>query len=505
VDDFERQGVPPVSPATFAKLVEEAPDGVVISRDGVILYVNRAALALLHYDRAEELVGHSMSQFLDAQSIGLMIRRIRHMRTTGERMAPHEYRATRRDGSIVVAEISSIPIDFEGRPAVLAFARDVTERVRLRAQLEQADRLTALGVMAAGIAHEINNPLTFISLATDLLRQRLGLDDTANRSLLDDIGEGVERVAAIVRDLRVYSRYEDEPLGAVDLEAVLDSAGRIVAHELRSRIRLVRDTDSLPKVRGVARRLEQVFVNVYLNSAQSFPDDQSDATISVNARVTENAVEVEVTDNASGMTPEVLERIFEPFFTMRPTGTGTGLGLFICRDILLRTGGTIGAESEVGKGTIMKITLQRAEPAALLEAAPVSTTRVRGRRILVLDDEPLIVSTIVRALGQDNVVVGETSPERAVELAIADPPFDAIVCDVMMSGLTGVDVYERIARARPGMEMRIVFVSGGAHTARTRAFLASVPNRCLTKPFAPEGLSAVLAQIADSSAEIRTR
>jgi two-component system, NtrC family, sensor kinase len=157
LDEFEPQGAPRVPPATFAKLVDEAPDGVVISRDGVILYVNRAALSLLGYDRAEELLGQSMALFLDGQSIALMIRRIRQMQTTGERMTPREYRAKRREGSMVVAEISSIPIEFDGRPAVLAFARDVTERVRLRAQLEQADRLTALGMMAAGVAHEINN------------------------------------------------------------------------------------------------------------------------------------------------------------------------------------------------------------------------------------------------------------------------------------------------------------------------------------------------------------
>ena len=496
MDEIESQRVPEVSSATFAKLVEEAPDGVVISRDGIILYANRAAVSLLRYDSPQQLVGQSMAVFLDPQSIQMMVRRIRHMLTTGERIPPREYRATRRDGSTVVAEISSIPIEFGGKPAVLAFARDVTERVQLRAQLEQADRLTALGMMAAGVAHEINNPLTFITLATDLLRQRFTSGDESARGLLDDIGEGVERVAAIVRDLRLYSRYEDEPLGAVDLEAVLHGAGRIVAPELRSRIRLVRVTDSLPPVRGVARRLEQVFVNVYLNAAQSFSDGQSDASISVRSVVTEKTVDVEVTDNGSGMPPDVLERIFEPFFTMRPTGTGTGLGLFICKDILLRSGGQIRAESEFGRGTTITISMQRAEPITEPDAAPVSMVRISGRRILVVDDEPLIVSTIVRALGQDNVVVGETCPERALELAFSEPPFDVIVCDMMMEGLTGMDIYERIARERPGMEMRIVFVCGGAHTARTRAFLAKVPNRCLTKPFAPEGLSSILAQVA---------
>jgi PAS domain S-box-containing protein len=498
VDELERHSVSPISPSTFAKLVEEAADGVMISRDGTVLYVNRAAVALLGYDRAEDLVGQSMAIFLDPAAIGVMVQRIRHMQTTGERLAPREYRAKRRDGSIVTAEISSIPIDFDGKPAVLAFARDATERVRLRAQLERADRLTAVGMVAAGVAHEINNPLTFISLATDLLRQRLASSDTDCRSLLSDISEGVERIAAIVRDLRVYSRYEDEPAGAVDLEAVLNAAERIVGHELRPRVRLTRTTETLPPVRGVARRLEQVLVNVYLNAAQAFPEGQGDAAIEVRAEVTDNTVRLEVEDNGPGIPPDVLERIFEPFFTMRPSGTGTGLGLFICKDILLRAGGSIHAESEPGRGTTMIITLRRAEPVATSDAPPVSTTRLKGRRILVVDDEPLIVSIITRTLGHDNVVVGETNPERALELAFADPPFDAIVCDVMMAGLTGVDVYERIARERPGMEERIVFVSGGAHTPRTRTFLANVKNRVLTKPFAPEGLAQALAQIARS-------
>jgi CheY-like chemotaxis protein len=328
------------------------------------------------------------------------------------------------------------------------------------------------------------------------LSQRLDGDDEQSRSLLEDIDEGVGRIAAIVRDLRVFSRYEEEPLGSVDLETVLNNAARIVAHELRSRIRLDRDTGALPAARGVARRLEQVFINVYLNAAQAFPEEQSDATITVHAHVTDDTVEIEVSDNGPGIADDVRERIFEPFFTMRPSGTGSGLGLFICKDILLRGGGTIRCESEIGRGTTMIITLVRAEPATTSDAPPVSTTRLAGRRILVVDDEPLIVATIVRQLSSGNVVVGETSAERALELALADPPFDVIVCDVMMDGLNGVDVYERVARERPGMEARIVFMTGGAHTPRTRAFLASVPNRCLAKPFAVEGLSTALAQIA---------
>ena len=187
-------------------------------------------------------------------------------------------------------------------------------------------------------------------------------------------------------------------------------------------------------MRGVARRLEQVFVNVYLNAAQAFPDEPNEAHDLGPGEGDRGHGRGRSHGQRIGNATRRLGTDFEPFFTMRPTGTGTGLGLFICKDILLRAGGSIRAESEVGRGTTVTITLQRAEPAAACEVPPVSTTRVSGRRILVVDDEPLIVSTIVRALGRDNVVVGETSPERALVLAFADPPFDVIVCDVMMEG-----------------------------------------------------------------------
>src|SRR5580698_4534543 len=154
-------------------LVENAPDGIVVSRDGVVLYANAAAAKLLGYDDVSELVGKPMT-FLDRKSVEIMRQRIEHMAATGERLIPREYPARRRDGTEITAEIASAIIELDGKPVVLAYARDVTDRTRLRAQLAHADRLASLGTMAAGVAHEINNPLAFMGLALEALGRRLG-------------------------------------------------------------------------------------------------------------------------------------------------------------------------------------------------------------------------------------------------------------------------------------------------------------------------------------------
>src|SRR5579863_7270228 len=240
-------------------LVENAPDAIVVSRDGIVLYANAAAARLLGHDDVAEIVGKPMT-FLDRRSVEVMQRRIEQMAVSGERLIPREYPARRRDGTEIMAEIASTIIDFDGAPAILAYARDVTDRTRLRAQLAQADRLASLGMMAAGVAHEINNPLAVIALATEGLGKRAHAGDA---ELVADVAAGVERIAAIVRDLRSYGRVDDEAPGPVDLHAALAAAERLVLHELRPRGKLVKDYGDLPAVMGVGRHIEQVFVNLF--------------------------------------------------------------------------------------------------------------------------------------------------------------------------------------------------------------------------------------------------
>jgi PAS domain S-box-containing protein len=516
----------PSGDLAFRKLVEGAPDGIVISREARIIYANPAAVQLLGYDHAGDLVGQPMGLFLDQAALTTMRLRLQRMRETGEPLTPSEYSATRRDGTVVTVEISSLFIEYEGAPAVLAFARDVTERSRLRAQLAHADRLASLGTMAAGVAHEINNPLAFVMLAADMLEREPRITEGGDplRELVRNIRTGIRRIASIVRDLRTYGQYEDEPPGGVDLATTLESAISITAHEVRSRARLRREHGVLPPVLGVAMRLEQVFVNLLLNAAHSIDERRTDGEIVVSVEPRDKSVIVEVIDNGAGIDPELLPRIFEPFVTTKSAGEGVGLGLSICRDIVVRWGGRIEAQSQLGKGTTLRVTLPVAkesdwlgEPAAPKELVsfggsdrassvpprPASVaveeppSHVRPleirRRILVVDDEPLTVAMATAALREAHDVVGVTDPEAGLDRILGDESFEVIVCDLMMPGLTGMDIYERVKRERPGLADKIIFLTGGPYTQRARAFLESVPNRRLMKPLSIATLESLLA------------
>jgi len=480
-----------VDESGFRLLVENAPDGIVVSRDGIILYANRAAATILGHDDVSELVGKPMT-FLDPRSAEVMRRRIAQMAQTGERLVPREYPARRRDGTEMTAEIASTIIDFDGKPAILAYARDVTDRTRLHAQLAHADRLAALGTMAAGVAHEINNPLAFMGLAAEALARRVA---PADAPLVAELRTSVDRIAAIVRDLRFFGRDDDEPAGPMDLVAAIAAAERLVSHEVRPRGTLVKEHGDLPFVMGVPRRIEQVFVNLFLNASHAL-GDRMDGRIVVRARVTDDRVVVSVEDDGSGIPAEILGSIFEPFFTTRSVAGGTGLGLSICRDIVVRAGGDLQASSTLGQGTTMDVTLlrasgERAEAGASARPAPptvppnpsVRPHDVGQRRVLIVDDEVAIVRLLSESLESRASVTGETIPGRALDLILADPGFDAIVCDVMMPGMTGIDLHERVAQDRPDLASRFVFICGGAYTARARDHLERVSNPRLQKPF----------------------
>ncbi|HEY2367624.1 MAG TPA: ATP-binding protein, partial [Polyangiaceae bacterium] len=230
-------------------------------------------------------------------------------------------------------------------------------------------------------------------------------------------------------------------------------------------------------------RIEQVFVNLLLNAAFAV-ENKPDGHITLSAEKTNDRVIVSVHDNGVGIEPDKMDKIFEPFFTTR-AGNGTGLGLSICRDILVRSGGDLTAKSTPGEGTTMTVTLSRAtKERGSLKTIPAPPPQADGtlRRILVVDDEPLIVSSLLVALSRSAEVLGETSPERA--LALLDTGiFDAVVCDVMMPTITGIDLHQHVVEKNPALAAKFVFMTGGTYTARARDYLEKVSNPRLTKPF----------------------
>jgi len=478
----------------FRMLVEGAPDGVAILNAGRIRFLNPRAARMFGLESSEAGRGRLITEFLwpEQTSRGDDLNRelVQPGETQGE---PAEYRSRSVDGRELSVEISAIPIDFGGERAVLAFARDVTERKAIQNRLAEAERLTALGVLSAGVAHEINNPLAYVLLNLEYLRRELPLlakephriEDFMMR--VNDAFHGAERVATIVRDLRTFARGDDSVRGPVDLVEVMEAALNIASSTLHQRARLVRDYRGTPVVDGNPNRLEQVFLNLLLNAAQAIQGDE-DAEhneIRVGLRTEGPQIVAEVTDTGSGIPPSLLSRIFEPFFTTKPVGVGTGLGLPICRSIIATHGGTLSVESQLGQGSVFRVVLPASK--AHLPSAPKPPSRApssdapRGN-ILVVDDEGAVGSTLRLVLQGEHEVYVATSAADALEL-MRGQSFDAVICDLMMPAMSGVELYEAVRRAFPGMEQRIVFMTGGALMSQSHLLPATLGRPLLEKPF----------------------
>jgi len=489
----------------FRGLIELAPDAVWIVDRGRLVFVNPATVRLLGFDSIEQVLALDPGKFVHPDDAGPMRERTMQMLATGQPLPPRDYRVQRRDGSWVPTEVQSMPIDWEGRRAILGIARDVTFRKEMEADLMRRERLAALGTLLAGIAHEMNNPLAFVKLGVEHALAGLesaaarpnGLNDL--REILEEVGHGVERVAGVVRQLRASSRPEVERRGPVDLHQVVQSAIRVVHNEMRHRARLTTELDEVPLVDGNAQRLEQVFLNLLVNATQALPEGRPGNEIGVVVRRGDDSTAVvEVTDNGGGIAPEVLPRIFDPFFTTKPVGVGMGLGLSICHGIVTSHGGSIGVDARGGR-TTFRVTLpalkeaQAAPPAASRHPQTPAGSGTR-RRLLIVDDEPALGEIIRRRLKAEcDVDVVTDAREALFKIAHAgDAPYDLVLCDLMMPEMTGMELHAAVARDHPGVERRFVFMTGGAFTPRASQFLAEVKNQCLEKPFDLEVVRALL-------------
>lgn len=494
--------------ARLRQVIESAPDGIVISRNGIILEANPAAASMLGFEAKEQLVGVSLYSLMSTGDTRTMKDRV-VAGQQGAKLSPHIYQAKRTDGSHVVAEITSVPYEFNGEHAVMGFARDITDRARLQQQLAQTERLASIGTLAAGVAHEINNPLTVMTLGLEALGLRVKksssrIEERAYADMLEIIEElrgGVERVASIVRELKNFSRSDNESVGPTDIVTVLASAIRLTAHQIRHRARLSTEYGEVDLVIGDPRRLEQVFINLLMNAAQAMPEGNSENRIDVRTyRAPDGRVGIDVRDNGIGISEENLKRIFDPFFTTKAVGEGTGLGLSITHEIIKRFGGDITFESERGKGTtvcvLLPISADQHSSAETHEAPPSERNEPRAR-ILIVDDEASLLSSLRMLLNDDHDVTTVTNGDAASALLLHGSAFDVVLCDVMMPGVSGIDLHARVSAERPELVRRIVFMTGGACTDSAKEFLKTVPNRVLQKPFG-------IAEVEEIVHEFRT-
>ncbi len=515
---IDRQRQTRIENKRFRAILDQADEAIFVvdPRTTKFVDVNDTACRMLRFTRAELLaLGpkdievdfplHTREQWIDymleVMAVGTL---------------PYEGVHRRKNGSTYPVEATWSIKTFEGDEYLLGVCRDISEQRQIQADLHQAeetlrvsDRLTTVGTLAAGIVHEINNPLSYVmgnvEYALDRLSEtREAMPDGLADELLDALGEanqGASRMSGIVRDLRTFSRRDDDSVGAVAVAQVIDSSINIAMNEIRQRACIERDYSDDMLVMANEPRLGQVFLNLLINAAQAIkPGDSTNQFIRVHAtRDRDAGITVRISDTGSGMSQEVLARVFDPFFTTKPIGVGTGLGLSICRNIIESFGGRIEVESTLDVGTTFRIWLPaatrqpdgrvRVKTADLVSAGTGSSRRAQ---VLIIDDDVLAAKALRRHLAGHRGEIeldGRGGLER-----FTSGQFDVAFCEIRMPDFGGIAFYEVIAAHHPELLPRLVLVRSGPLEQRLEEFIAEHHIEVTSKPYDVEEIRGLIEQ-----------
>jgi PAS domain S-box-containing protein len=479
----------------FERIVETLASSVWILRNRRIIYGNPASSELLSVERSH-LIGIDFIEFCLPEDIPSFLENLGRTEQ-GQSVPAVEYRIVTRDGRQLIVEFSSVALDYDGGLAVLSFGRDVTMRKQIEKSRLQADRLSALGLLTGGMAHALNNPLTYVVLNLDHVLGRLddltndakGLDDILAR--LEEAKEGAERMATIVKRMRSFARTDESTTKRLDLRSVLESVVELIGHEVRHRGKLTSHFEDVPQVIANESKLEQVFLGLLLFAAQVLPDDlPSRPSVRINLAVDERRFAVlEIVCEGCLLDTNTVEKLFDPFAN-HENNPNEGFGLSVCKSLVEQLGGRLTAEPLIGTGLLLRTTipcvsLSRPPETQVTSAPPSSVPRLRcGRtKILLIDDDPNVGKALHRLLEGEHDVTCLESPQAALQELLADSNYDLIFCDLMMPVLNGMDLFEVLRYNRPGYERKIVFMTGDVYNPTVAQFLSQVPNQRIEKPF----------------------
>ncbi len=483
----------------YRDLYEGITDAVLVHDfEGKILDANRIACERLGY-AYDELVGMRVRDIITSEFTDLTLERVQQV-IAGTTPQLFESAYCTKDGCTISVEINARVVTYGGRQVIQSVVRDITERKQMQARLMQAEKLAAVGELVAGVAHELNNPLTAVVGYAQLL-QRQPVVEEGVKHKLNVIFQEAQRSAGIVNNLLAFARQHKPERRYVDVNDLVERALELLAYQLRTdNVEVVRQLDpSVPPTMADPNQLQQVFVNLITNARQAMAEAHERGTLTVaTRRVGEDRIRVEFHDDGPGIARQVINKIFDPFFTTKEVGQGTGLGLSICYGLVAEHGGRIWADSEEGKGATFVVELPVVEEDvnwAEEALAQMKVPPVRGWRILVVDDEQLIIDLLTDVLGEDGHQVVGVCDGRAALRALEEEEYDLIISDLKMPGLSGRQLYAHLKAGRPDMVKRIVFTTGDVVSPGTKEFLVQTGCRYLAKPFDVSEVSAVVNEV----------
>ena len=493
----------------FRTLFDNAGDAIFIhDLEGCFLEANHEACERLGYSR-EELLKMAAADIDTPEWAALTAGRVEELRKKGHVISESIHVA--KDGKRIPVEVNSRIVQFAGRPAVLASARDVTARRALEHQLNQAVKMEAVGLLAGGVAHDFNNNLTPIFAVCGLLLNKLNKDHPLYQDLLE-IRDAAERCASLIRQLMAFGRKQILEPKVINLNDVVTRMEKILIRTIGEDVGLVKSLESkLHPTRADAGQIEQIIVNLAVNARDAMPQGGKltieTQNVSLDEEYCQNHLELKpgeyvmlaMTDTGTGMGKSTQQHIFEPFFTTKEKGKGTGLGLSTVYGIVKQSGGNIELYSELGKGTTFKIYLPAsalgAETAATV-ASPAEPPR-GSETIMVVEDNGIVrkvMKRILKSIGYSVIEAG--SGEEAVRICEQSKgKIDLLITDMVMPGMTGRELSNLLTDKYPGL--KVIFVSGYTDDAISHHGVLEPGMFFIQKPFVVQALAEKIREALD--------
>ncbi|MEP6733657.1 MAG: PAS domain S-box protein [bacterium] len=482
----------------YRTLVELSPDGILIHVNGIIVFANGSAARILKAASPAALTGTPIIDLVHPDSAELGRRRLDQL-WNEETLPTVEMQWIRTDGAVLHIDVSSLSFESGGKLAVHTVFRDTTQHRLLEEQLRQAQKMEAVGQLAGGVAHDFNNLLTVIKANVEFLLEDLTADNPHRADVLE-VRDASDRAAVLTRQLLAFSRKQILQTQVIDINSVVVNVKPMLLRLIREDIILeTRLAPQLGSVVADAGQIEQVILNLAVNARDAMPNGgrlviettevalESHEAMEVRSEVVAGPyVRVAVKDTGTGITAEVRARILEPFFTTKPVGQGTGLGLATVYGIVKQSGGYLAVESELGHGTTFIVYLPIVEqPVTATHEIPAPLTSTGTETILLVEDMDAVREIAQRVLSRSGYTVLEArNGKEALEIARAfNAPIDLLLSDVVMPEMSGTQLKDALKRIRP--DIVVLFMSGYAEDDATRRGMEQAQVGFVPKPFSP--------------------